>query len=476
MANLPGRRGLRISALVSLAVIVAVGGGLFLVRHARGGKPNILLFVWDTCRGDRVSVNGYSRPTTPRLAGLAAAGVTYRRCFTPAPWTPPAHASLFTGLLPRDHRLIEGLGDRVRPGVPLLAQTLRDAGYETVCVSANSSVSVTTGLTEGFEEELPCYRMEDRSVTGEAALERVRTWVAARRPGEGGGRPVFLFVNLMDAHLPYTFEASSVAAVRGDAAVNGARRAAETIGNQEARTYTLGLRDIDDRTIRDLGASYDGAVRVDDRLTGAILDLLEGAGLAEGAFIAVCGDHGENLGEHRALYHAYSVYDPVLHVPLVVRWPGRLDGGRVEDGEVRLQDLYPTVLEAAGVPIPAPCGRDAVSLAEEPLRPRTLLAEFGPMLTSVPGLRQEFPEVPADVLDRASCIFRAVRDPSSTPGGRKLVSVLHAGVGEEPVLLREELYDLSTDPGETRDLLAPGGPPAERAAADRLRAAWGAGK
>jgi arylsulfatase A-like enzyme len=476
MPNFPGKRSLRLPAFVALAVLVAVGGILCFRRTGGGRRPNIILVVWDTCRGDRVSVNGYSRPTTPWLEGLASRGVTFRRCYTPAPWTPPAHGSLFTGLLPRAHGLVEGRGDRIRPGIPILPRTLRAAGYETVCISANSNISAATGLLSGFEEDLPCYRMEDQSVTGEAALERVRAWVAARKAGGAGDRPVFLFVNLMDTHLPYTFEAGSVAAVRGDAAVNGARRAAETIGNQEARAYTFGQRKIEDPSIRDLGAAYDGAVRVDDRLTGAILGLLEGAGLAEGAFVAVCGDHGENLGEHGELYHAFSVYDPVLHVPLVVRWPGRFEGGRVVEEQVRLQDLYPTILEAAGVPVPAPCGKDAVSLAEEPLRPRTVVSEFGPMKASLPELRAELPEAPAEILDRVSCIFRAVRDPASAPGGRKLVSVFHVQPGEEPVLLREELYDPVADPGETRNLLTPACPPAERAAADRLRSAGHVGR
>ena len=80
--------------------------------------------MWDTCRGDRVEVNGYALPTAPRLAGIAAEGVTFRHCFTPSPWTPPAHASLFTGLLPSRHGLRENRGDRVHPGVPLLAATL----------------------------------------------------------------------------------------------------------------------------------------------------------------------------------------------------------------------------------------------------------------------------------------------------------------------------------------------------------------
>lgn len=462
----------RRSASVALAflLLLLAGGAALLLRGAAPRPPSIVLIVWDTCRGDRVAVNGYPLPTTPRLAALAAEGVTFRQCFTPIPWTAPAHASLFTGLLPRSHGMREGVGDRIDPGLPLLAETLGAAGYETVCISANPCISAVTGLTAGFERVLPCWRKEDQTVTGVDALARVREWAALRRAAAGRDRPVFLFVNLMDTHLPVIFDSSAVAAVRGDAAVNGARRAAESVGNREARAVLFGQADLDPGTLRDLDAAYDGAVRVNDRVTGEILDLLRAEGLLEGSFVAVCGDHGEHLGEHGLLYHALSVNEPLLRVPMVVRWPGRLEGGRVADEQVRLQDLYPTILEAAGAAAPPHCGADASSLAESPLRPRTVVAEFGPMPLSLPGIRAEFPQAPAELFDRVLWQYRAVRDPSTAPGARKFVSVTRTGDGEAARLVREELFDLAADPGELRNLLGPDAPPAERAAADRLRA------
>jgi arylsulfatase A-like enzyme len=367
------------------------------------------------------------------------------------------------------------MGDRVRPGIPLLAQTLRDSGYETVCVAANPVLSVVTGLDAGFEHSFPCYRTDEGGETGDAARDRVRDWIARRRGAGGGRRPVFLFVNLMDAHLPYVFDAAAVAAVRGQAAVAGAGRASAAVGDMEAKAFTLGRGAVPPETIRDLDAAYDGAVRRDDRITGEILDLLRGEGILEGAMVAVCSDHGENLGEHGELNHVLSVYEPVLHVPLVVSWPGRFEEGRVEDAEVRLQDLYPTILECAGVPAPPACGKDAVSLLESPLRPRRVVAEYGPMLLSLASARAALPDAPPEAFDRFGYLYRAVREPASA-GGRKLVSILRIEEERDPVPVSEELYDLVADPGEEHDLLAPGGPAAERAEADRLRAAGREGR
>ncbi len=434
---------------------------------------DVVLFVWDTCRGDRVSVNGYARPTTPRLEALAKEGTTFRRCFTPASWTPPAHASLFTGLLPRTHGIRQGTGgERVNPGIPLLAETLRGAGYETVCITANAMVSTANGLTDGFDLVEPVLRNDDPAGTGQDALDRVRGWLA-RRAAAGERRPFLLFVNLMECHQPYVAEAAAVAAVRGDAAVNGARRAAEAVTMKRTSAHLFEGRPVEPEVLRDLDAAYDGAVRTADRWTGEILDALRGAGRLGNAFVAVCSDHGESLGEHGELSHLMSVYEPVLAVPLVVRWPGRFEGGRAEDAEVRLQDLYPTILEAARVPVPAPCGRDAVSLAERPLRPRLLVAEHGPSTNALPEARRALPSAPSAVFERFEYLYRAVREPASAPGARKLVQVLLPSAAGPPRVVREELYDLASDPGETRDLLGPGAAPADRAAADRLREAGG---
>ncbi len=462
------RRGPWIAAALLLPAI----GLALLTVGTRAPAPDIVLIVWDTCRADRTTVNGYGRPTTPRLEEFARDAATFRRCFSPSPWTPPAHASLFTGLLPRHHGLREGTGDAVRPGIPLLAETLRDAGYETACAVANPQISPATGLDAGFGTVMQCWGGGEWKGDGREVLRRLREWLPRRRAA-GGRRPLFLFVNLMETHLPYAFEAAGLAAVHGDGAVNGARRAAAAVTDERASNHLHGIDPVDDATVADLRLAYDGAVRSLDGITGEILDLLRAEGLLDGAVVAVCGDHGENLGEHGDLNHLASVRDPVLHVPLVLRWPGRLDGGRVVEEQVRLQDLYPTLLGAAGLAVPPNGGRDAVSLLETPLRSRTVVAEYGPAAGLVAKVARVFPGLPPSTFVRYHLAFLAVREPPDRPGARKYVSASRIGEDGEPVLVREELFDVAADPGELRDLLGPGAPPGERAAADRLRAAGG---
>jgi arylsulfatase A-like enzyme len=455
---------------IALGTCAVLALAAVLVRpRAPGGAfpPNIVLVVWDTCRADRVTPNGYSRPTTPRLEELASQGVTFRRCFTPSPWTPPAHASLFTGLLPRNHGLRETRTGRVRMGIPLLAETLRDAGYETVAFTANPVISGTSGLDHGFESVTPCYRPEGSTRPSFDAAFAVEGWVERRRAQGTSSRPLFLFVNLMATHIQHEFDAAAVEAVRGPGEVEGARRAATGVTQAAAFEHLHGMGRVDEATLRGLDASYDGAVRLDDAATGRILDALRGAGLLEGALVAVTADHGESLGEHDEIGHLTVIHEPVLAVPLVVSWPGRLDGGRKEDALVRLQDLYPTVLEAAAVPVPPVCGRDARSLAEVPLVPRILVAEYEAPADFLGEARKSFPDAPVECFARFHRSLLVVRDPA----GAKYVAVRPEGAPLDARPASEELYDLQADPGETRNLLQGGGSPEARRRAERFRTA-----
>jgi arylsulfatase A-like enzyme len=460
----PGRP-LPLATALLAAALAGCGG-------AWGGssptRPSVVLVVWDTCRGDRIAVHGYPNPTTPRLSELAARGVAWSACFTPAPWTPPAHASLFTGALPRHHGLVEGLGDRPSGRMPLLAQTLRAGGYETVCFSANPAVSGSTGLQAGFETYSLCALPRAGLASGDLVAETVRAWAASRAASDER-RPFFLFLNLMETHLPYRFTPADVAAVHGADALDGAHRAAESVGDVASKSYTFGREDIPPETLRGLGVAYDASVRRVDAITGGILDDLRAAGLLEGALVAVTGDHGENLGEHRELNHVASVYDPVLRVPLVVHWPGRFEGGVAVDRQVRLQDLYATILDAAELDPPDACGTDSLPLETAPGRPRVLVAEFGPIPRSLEVARPFLPGLPESGFERFHHRYTAVRDPDTGPRPLKYIVVRDTAPGREEALVREELYDLAADPGETRNLLAPGAPPFDPGALARLR-------
>ena len=182
-------------------VLAAVAAGYARIEKPAQGRReplvcphHLLRFILEQRhhRADRLSAYGYGRPTTPWLEDFASDGTLFRNAFTPSPWTPPAHASLFTGLLPKNHGLLHGRGDRVVRGVPLLAETLRDAGYETVGFMGNAFLSSVTGLDAGFERLVPLHDDVRGLGTVERTVEAVRTWLVERRndPERGPRRPL----------------------------------------------------------------------------------------------------------------------------------------------------------------------------------------------------------------------------------------------------------------------------------------------
>jgi uncharacterized sulfatase len=162
-----------------------------------------------------------------------------------------------------------------------------------------------------------------------------------------------------------------------------------------------------------------------------------------------------------------SLYDAVQRIPMVVRWPGRLEGGRIERAQVRLQDLHPTLLEAAGLQPPPGTALDARSLCEEPLRARHHSAQFFRPLPFLAEAMREFDGAPASAFDRFQITIRSEQEPTLTPGARKHLRYERRTIAGDETVEREELFDLAADPGELRPLAASG----ERAA--ELRRALG---
>jgi arylsulfatase A-like enzyme len=459
--------------MAAIAGSVVLAGSLLLaLGTGTDTRPNIVLVVWDTTRADRLSAYGYGRPTTPWLEDFASDGTLFRNAFTPSPWTPPAHASLFTGLHPKNHGLLQGKGDRVARGIPLLAETLRDAGYETVGFTSNAFISSVTGLGSGMERLVPLHDEVRGIGTVERTLEAVRTWLVERRNAPAGARrPLFLFVNLMDAHLPWRPEREDLAAVLGEAAHSPAVSRALQLGQKQALAHLLGIEPLDPEALEGAGMVYDAALRKLDRGTSRLMGLLREDRLLEGAFTAIVADHGEHLGEHGRMSHQLSLYDEVLRIPLVIRWPGHFEGGRQEAAQVRLQDLHPTILEAAGIAPPAGTARDARTLTESPLRARALLAAFYRPVVYLADARASFAGAPEEAFLPFQMTILGHQDPVGTPGARKLLHYVRSRGGETAVLEEESLFDLASDPGETRNLLQDG-PAEERAAAERLAAGF----
>lgn len=378
---LAARRTTPIVVLLVVAGAAVVVGGRWLEERrltaalppSHPEAPNVLLLILDTVRADHLSLYGYEKRTAPHLGRLASRGVTFDHAFSTAPWTLTAHASLFTGLYPNEMSADwqAPLGDEA----PTLAERLVARGYRTGGFVGNLIYATReTGLDRGF------LRYEDHPVSVAMVVNsswlsrwivarllrwlgrdqflvwkdardvnrRFLAWLDGQGAGSGAGRPFFAFLNYMDAHAPYLPPDSLDGRF-------GPRRTGRAMADLSER------RDWSEEELRAERAAYDGTIAYVDGEVGYLLAELRSRDALENTLVIVTSDHGEQLGEHGLLDHGNSLYRPLLEVPLVVSWPGRLPEGLRVSRPVTLRDLPATVLEL--LPGPADTSIPGQSLA-----------------------------------------------------------------------------------------------------------------
>jgi arylsulfatase A-like enzyme len=366
------RRGLPWLAGLVVLAFGAVTVGSRLAERSRmaglgpvpAGKPNVLLLVLDTERGDHLSWSGYSRKTTPVLDSLAEQGLAHLAAIAPSAWTLPSHATIFTSRRQSEHRA----GIMRRPYLddrfPTLAGQLAAAGYVTGGFVANTFwCGRHTGLARGFHRYRDLYGNAGdavaRTVLGrQLAYRMLPRFGFSDIPGRksaadvnaefldwldgAGSRPFFGFLNYLDVHAPYRAPAPF------DGRYSGRLRRHET-----AVTIALGRLDggkgpPPPGILRRVIDSYDEALRYLDAQIGTLLFELKRRGRLENTLIIVTSDHGESFGEHKMMNHGHSLYRDQLHVPLIVSWAGRILH-RVEPRAVGIDRIPATVAAAAGL-------------------------------------------------------------------------------------------------------------------------------
>ena len=293
--------------------------------------PNVILITLDTVRADRMGFLGSKRGLTPNLDALASQSVVFEHAYSQAPITPVSHATILTGTFPQYHG-IRNFGDRLPPLVPFLPDILHAQGYQTGAFVGSIILDPKNGFASGFERGFDVYNAgfhrqktgERREASmqrrGEATLGFVLEWLGQRKKG-----PFFLWFHLWDAHDPYN--------------------PPEPFRSRFPK------------------APYNGGIAYVDATVGKLLDYLRTEGLYDNTLIAVAADHGESLGDHGELTHSIFLYDATIHVPMLLKLPGKRFVGQRVSSTASLVDLAPTVLDALGqTPPPAMQGRSLIPL------------------------------------------------------------------------------------------------------------------
>jgi arylsulfatase A-like enzyme len=449
LAAVPARPRAVVMALVLLGAAIGAGASRrpghdgAPARRADGdGRPNLLLVVIDTLRADHLGCYGYERPTSPRLDHVAATGVLFEHAYAQSSWTKPSTASLLTGRLPSQHQTLSETA-RLPDDEMTIATRLRAVGYRTAVLSANPWVTPEYGFDQGVDDFYSVYderfarvpllmqvlKRVSQATDGKMRLyNRVKYLVlgelsttardtrlvdeAVRWLDAHGGERFFLYVHMMSPHHPYDPPPPFDRFVPD--------RTHRPVKNYPRKSYRFFERGdpLPPDDLADLVARYDGDVLYADTELGRLVDALERRGLAASTAVLVTADHGEEFFDHGNWGHGQSVYDELVHVPLVLRAPGTAARATRVHTPVSHADVVPTLLALAGAPpVPSLSGRSLATSPDGEARRDDALAEL---------------------------LYRYGEARALVHGTQKLIQLRD---GERRQSL---LYDLASDPAEAR--------------------------
>jgi arylsulfatase A-like enzyme len=358
---------------------------------AAAEHPNMILVTIDCLRADRVGAYGYPRAQTPHIDAFAAQGVVFEQAISQSPWTFPSFASLFTSLYPTELGISVGnkhigamYDERVDDARVTLAEALQASGYHTQAVVTNPWLLPEFGFGQGFDgfisvDEPRLYHLDNLKglsvvkiarqvpaayhmlealytrITGnpgetqvwdvraDRVTEQAITWLRSNRD-----QPFFLWVHYIDPHYPFDPPEGYRPTVPG---VADERMTYLSAYNEEdIYTGRARLRPEDKAA---LSALYDGEVTYNDHYLGQLLAEIDSLGLDDKSVVILTSDHGDEFWEHGGYQHGHSLYDELVHVPLIVRGPGIWAEPRRIAATTQHLDLMPTLLETIGRDAPA---------------------------------------------------------------------------------------------------------------------------
>ncbi len=468
-------------------------------------KPDILFIVLDTQRADRLGCYGYPKAITPNLDRFVQQGAIFQQGMSAAQWTIPSHASMFTGLYPTVHQVTQsnqqlspdiphlaelmtdagyetaafcnnplvGIldngfqrgfeqfynyggavprvfeeGSRLPPPFNKLAQGIRglmrqiaQPAQQLIAMSPKAlSISVSAWFTPIWS------RLGNFKGQNERSVRHLTKFLQQREESNGANgseeRPLFMFLNLMETHFPFWPPAEFLDKINPELLKNRVTKNEMLRWNREAYRWVAPLDKpltaVEAQVLSDL---YDAEVAYQDDYLGMLFDVINSRANRENTITIIVGDHGDGLGEHQCVGHAFVAYQELVHVPLIMHWPGKIDANTSVEEPVSTRRVYHTMLNAAGLN-----DRKSLSLlnvlAGNDVENGTAYSEIYPPLNFIDVLKTRHPEL----IDKFRCLAMrrsVVRD------GFKLIDVDDR---------QDELFDLAIDPEELTDIL-PDNPP-----------------
>jgi arylsulfatase A-like enzyme len=328
--------------IVLIAVAVAVCSSAWpvmrlLARPYRCADCNVVLVSIECLRADHVGAYGYERPTTPYIDAFAADAVRFANAIAQGSSTTYSHGSMLTSLIPQHHGASGHRRTPFRPYVATLPQILTAAGWLSVSFNGGAMLRGELGFGSGFA-------VYDSNQNGTLA-ERSRAAIAWLRGHRS--HPFFLFLHSYEAHHPYEPREELFRML--DRGYSGSLP--RDISVDLLERINSGSMKLSGDDLRHIVDAYDAEVRSADEGFGVLIAALKELGLYDRTMILVTGDHGDEFGEHgRVGWHSHTVYDELLRVPLLVKFPRSWRAGEVVERQVSHVDMMPTILDVLDVP------------------------------------------------------------------------------------------------------------------------------
>lgn len=442
--------------------------------------PNVLLLVMDTARASSV-LPTESPGVMPTIEQLTHEGTIYKNAITTAPWTLPSHASLFSGQYTTDHGTHAG-SKTFDPKIDTIFEKLQKSGYQTVAISNNSWISPEFGFGRGFEDfylniepipggaelaDIARYNKMGKQIHGVlnklsisnalptlinaayarfiykryddgamVANWRIKHWLKKKWDQDA---PFCMFVNYLEPHLKYDPPRS----FRYDHLSEDISKDDIESANQDAWKYVCGSVEMTEHEFDALEALYKGELSYLDYRIREIYKFLDARGILDDTVLIITGDHGENIGDHNLMDHQYSLYDTLLRVPLIVRYPDIVPTNQSVSSLIELRDLYPTLINITNIDSSLPSSVSEYTLPKigiknDPEQRDYTISEYLVPQPSLESLSEQS-DVDKKELKQFDKALRCIRT-----NKYKFIE----GTGNH-----EELYNIRTDPVESNNLI-----------------------
>ena len=390
---------------------------------------NVIIVAYDALQAAHVSHLGYPRETTPMLDALARKGVSFRNAISAAPWTVPSYMSIFTGLYPSEHKVVNKFSEftkdtktfshlkNLSPNVQTIAEVLQANGYATGGFTGDAGVHSQFGYDQGFDvftDEIPFGSMEN---SGNHALE----WLAKNKNNK-----FFMFLHGYDSHGQFKVPEGYTGKFLPENYTGVYKGTTEEQRVLREKGLADGELSLSEQDVAFWRGWYDSKIRDADDRFARFWSEFERMGVKNKTVVVFLSDHGTEFYEHKRFDHGFSLYDELVHVPLAFVVPG-FEGGTIVNDQVSTIDVAPTLFDVLGI--------NPGDRFKSQMRGTSLLSY---VQTGKGTARDVFMET--DYRDYTH--KRGIR----TADGWKFVQTMENGT--------QELYSLANDPDETQNVAA----------------------